>query len=504
MQLLDLPNEILTLILINIEHIPSILRFGQSAKVINSILLASSGDELIYRPAVLALNSSIDLQICKTVPGIEETEATAAASWKRAGQIYYQILHNLNRGLENVTCPGTIWDPIRSIKNQIPPTFGRPVESFNNFMTDANIDSGLVYAISNWRDPDFLISSATICFDFIARKYRVIPVQSESETAEYPMYNDPGLPREMRWDFSDMTQRRCLKRIGDVIVMFGLTQPGNEFHIVARNHSEELWRIPSPVANLNILSTCKYLITISEFPRYSVYNIKTGDLIISGKAPFSTDSISCATETHYIVFNNFTLYAISWDDLIQAPVHDDFQAVSSTGPAESPQNLEQPPSVHLSQWTSFGNINKAPFDKVSNFQDFSFFGHSFGFRYIALELYAYENAWAYILDLYNGTLAEFLLSSPKVSGSHLTGRTEPNLPHGSNFNWTGPMERSLMNEYGPRLLQGHFYDPRHFMFFWAVDQKGTVVFISSLVLTQLGRVYCDRGGELDIRFSDYL
>lgn len=482
MNILNLPNEILTIILIYLEHIPSILRFGQASKVIQSILSSPSSDARIYQRALYLLNSSVDLRICKTVSNYDTTDEPLEPSWKRACQIYCRILHNLDHGLDHVVCTGSMFDPVRSIRNQIPPSFGVPVESFNNFMTDANIDNGLVYSMSNWRDdPDNVVSSASICFDFVNRKYRVIPVPSETESIEYPMYNDPELPYDMRWDFSSMTQRRCLKRVGNVIIMAGLSQPQNQFNIVARNHDEELWRIPSPVTNLNILATAKYLITASEFPQYLIYDIRTGHVIASGKAPFSdTESISCATETHFVVFEKSSLYCISWDKLIQ---------------------LSADSSTHdISEWTAFGNIDDGK--PTSIFHDVSFLGHSFGYRYIALELYTSENTRAFIIDLYGGTLSDFMLPSTTMSLSSPPRETQHE--QANSYNWTSPMERSLMNEYGPRLLQTAIVDPRHAMFFWAVDQKGTVVFLSSLILTQLGRVYCDRGGKKDIRFADYL
>lgn len=476
LSLLNLPNEVLAIIFSHVEEITSITRFGRVSKRIRDLLNSPTSDELVYKPAVLALNSCIDLRICKAVP--LENGMPAPTTWKRAAQLYLKIAKNMDDGLENITCKGTLFDPVRSIRNQIPPAFGRPVEAFSTLMSDANIDDGLIYSISNWRDTrDGVVSSATICFDFNARKYRVIPVRSESDTMEYAMYNDPGLPETKRWDFSDMTQRRCLKRINDVIVMAGLAQPEHKYCIVARNHERELWRIPSPVDNLNILATSKYLVTVSDFPSYSLYDIRSGELITSGQAPFPAESsVCCAAETHFVVFTKFSLYCVSWDKLIDS------------------KRL-----LSISDWTLLGKIDDPADEGIHSYQDLSFFGHSFGYRYISLELFGYAGNRAYIIDLYNGTLAKFLL--PPLVASSPPGSTEIS---GACFNWTSQMERSLINEYGPRLVQTSMPDPRHAMFCWVIDQKGTVVFLSSLVLTQLGRIYCGRGASTDIRFVDYL
>lgn len=60
------------------------------------------------------------------------------------------------------------------------------------------------------------------------------------------------------------------------------------------------------------------------------------------------------------------------------------------------------------------------------------------------------------------------------------------------------MRESLINEHGRGQIHE---DPS--MDFCAIDEKGNLLFLSSVVLDQLDLIYCDRGANDGIPFSDY-
>lgn len=476
-----MPVEVLVMIMINIDDIPSMLSFIQTSIYVNSVLSSPSNEEFVFKQAALAHNSFLDMRICKTV---QIDGKPIKPSWKRVCQIYSRIEENIKGGLTELSCTGTMHDPVRAFRNHIPPIFGMPVETFGNFMTGASIENGLACSITNWRDnPDGHIAAATICFDFARRKYKVIPQNRQPNVPmELPMYVGPKGTESVAWDFSDMTEIHFTKRVGDIMIMAGFIQPQNEFFIVARDPKKELWRIPSPMRSLNFIATSNLLIDISAYSRYIIYDLRTGQLLASGRAPFSCNSISSPLETHYIVLDSSTLYCITWDKLIRLT-----------------SGLRRDTRIKQSEWTRLGEI---PVPSISSIPELTFFGHSFGLRYIALEFTGSADSRAYMLDLFNGTMAQFVFECPRIpdaTAEQANGRTKI-----KTYGWTITMERSLFNEYGPRLLHRSFPDPRHTMSFWAVDEKGQIVFLSSLVLCQLGRMFCDRGGRDEVRFIDYL
>jgi hypothetical protein len=513
---LRLPSEVLFIIITHVTDYHTLMSLAAVSPTLHKIISDPRVDALIFKSMLNRVNPDVDLSILDTIPS-EDLNGFNSQPWRQACVAYLKMEKNLKHGLKVYKHQGN--DPHVAVKNRIPNTFA-PVTSFSSIMTHSSLTNGFIYSKTTIRDLEGnFVDHAVIRFDFEKQSYRVIPAGSIDRSAESLIYNDPTLPSDQRWDFSYLDHPRILAQIDNsTFVLAGVID--NKTIVSAKTHEKELWRVQVPAFG-SLAATKKYVVDIALFPSFRLFDIKTGKHIVSGTLPFPKNGVATTMETHLIVCHEQRLYAITWENLIEACQDlerlDNLVARREGGLVLSNRKDDL---VNISWWTLFADLDEFFVERNSIHKDFTFFGDSFGHRFIALEHFSFEYMRCYLIDLYKGTLTKYVMPSLKPeenlnekcrflrSYAKKPGLSEPRarMPGPEmdiDHNWTEPMKQSLLAD-DPNILATFYNDSRQAVYCWMVDAYGRAVFLSAMVLTQLGRLFIQKDRDKEESFSTYL
>ena len=515
---LHLPYEILFIIITHVPDYSTLMILAGVSPTLHKIISDPSVDALIFKPMLYRINPDVDLDILYTIPP-EDFNGLNLRPWRQACLAYLKMEDNINHGLKVYKHRGN--DPHVAVKNRIPNQF-TPVTSFSSTMSHSSLTNGFIHSTITIRDlEDDFVRRAVVRFDFEHQTYRVISAGSTDRSAESLIYNDPTLPSDKRWDFSYLDHPRILTQIdNNTFVLAGVIN--NQTFVSAKTHERELWRVQVPAFGPNQLTATKnYVVDISLFPSFRLFDIKTGEDVASGTLPFTKSGVATTMETHLIVCHGQRLYAITWSKLIEVCEDlkklDEPDAHGEDDPVVSDSKNDL---VDISWWTLLADLDEFFVERDSIYKDFTFFGNSFGHRFIALEHFNFEYMRCYLIDLYKGTLTKYIMPSlkpeetPNETYNFLQSdiiEPDPDEPRalvpgkdaGIDHNWTDPMKQSLVTD-NPTILDTFYNDSRQAIYCWMVDAYGRAVFLSTTVLTQLGRLFIQQHRDEEESFSKYL